>query len=216
MSDLSNIHGLYAIFFSYFRKKRMLNFLCQFAPSQQTRILDIGGTTYNWEIVECNAQITLVNITVPLNQNKDLKRNYICAVGDGTQLSYPDAVFDIGFSNSVIEHLGTYELQAKFADEIRRVGRSIWVQTPAKGFFVEPHLITPFIHFLPKRVQRRLLRNFTIWGWFQRPTQEKVDQFLAEIRLLTYDEMKALFPDCEVYVERFLGMPKAYIAVRER
>jgi len=101
-----------------------------------------------------------------------------------------------------------------FAQETRRVGRQIWVQTPAKSFFVEPHLITPFIHYLPKKIQEKLLRNFSILGLITRPSQEKVKVFLEEVRLLIYDEMAQLFPDCEIYIERFLDFAKAYIAVR--
>jgi hypothetical protein len=38
--------------------------------------------------------------------------------------------------------------------------------------------------------------------------------FLAEVRLLTYREVKELFPDCTILRERFFGMTKSYIAVR--
>ncbi len=36
-----------------------------------------------------------------------------------------------------------------------------------------------------------------------------------EIRLLTFKEMKSLFPDCEIIKERFLFFTKSYIAVRK-
>ena len=33
---------------------------------------------------------------------------------------------------------------------------------------------------------------------------------------LTFREFKALFPDCEIRRERFLGLTKSYVAVRRR
>lgn len=74
--------------------------------------------------------------------------------GDGRNLPYTNNEFDIVFSNSVIEHVGTFEDQKRFAEEIRRVAKSYWVQTPNRHFPVETHLIAPFIHFLPRNFQK--------------------------------------------------------------
>jgi hypothetical protein len=48
------------------------------------------------------------------------------------------------------------------------------------------------------------LRNFTVWGWITRLSQHYIDQLLDEIRLLSYSEMKQLFPDCIFEKEKFL------------
>lgn len=134
--------------------------------------------------------------------------------GDGCALPFADESFDVVFSNSVIEHVGTWERQCAFAAEARRVGRRLWIQTPAREFFIEPHLVAPFIHWLPAHWQRRLIRHATLRGWLERPDAAWVDRFLAEVRLLRLAEMRRLFPDCEILRERFLGLTKSYIAVR--
>ncbi|NIM61889.1 MAG: hypothetical protein GTO30_09600, partial [Acidobacteria bacterium] len=95
----------------------------------------------------------------------------------------------VGFSNSLIEHLGSRDRQAAFASEIRRVARGLWVQTPARCFPFEPHLLGFFVHYLPVRWQRRLVRHFTFWGLNSRPSQERIDRVLRETRLLDYSEM---------------------------
>ena len=209
-----NPQRIYDFFFPFFRTKRMKNFVKVFQPREETEILDVGGTPYNWTIIDIKSKITLLNVSIPVEYNS-LLDNFIFIKGDGTNMKYKDKEFDICFSNSVIEHLGTFKKQISFAREVRRVGRKIWVQTPARSFFFEPHWLGPFIHYFPVRVQRKLARYFTIRGWLMRPDQEYIDNFLSELRLLTYKEMKQLFPDCEIRVERFLGMAKAYIAVRK-
>ena len=135
--------------------------------------------------------------------------------GDGRQLDYRPSAFDIVFSNSVAEHLGTWADQQRFAAEIRRVGKAYWVQTPNRWFPFDPHLLALFVHYLPKAIQQHLLRYGTIWGLVIRPTRAQVAGFLAEVRLLTEREMRALFPDAQILVERFCGLNKSFIAVRQ-
>jgi len=208
-----NIHSLYALISPWFRRRRMARFAAVMRPTEQTQILDVGGYPGCWPEGECSAQVTCVNPDRTTGYVASARRRMLH--GDGCALAFEERSFDIGYSNSVIEHLGTWERQQQFAAELRRVGNALWVQTPARWFFIEPHLIAPFIHYLPKAAQRPLLRWFTVWGWLTRPTPAQVDAFLAEVRLLTAAEMRALFPDCRLERERFLGVfTKSYIAVR--
>jgi len=190
----------------------MNRFVEAFRPTAETTVLDVGGTPYNWEQIDARFPITLLN-TEPLEAD-GLDARYAVVQGSGKRLDFPDRSFDIAFSNSVIEHVGDLEAQRLFAEELRRVGRQVWVQTPARSFFFEPHLLTPFIHFLPLSWQRRLVRNFTLWGWITRPSRASVDRMLGELNLLDYATFRALFPDCEVRRERFLVFTKAFVAVR--
>lgn len=210
-----NIHSLYGFIFSLtgFRKKRMELFGEIMNLQDSNKILDVGGTAGNWNYIPVRPQITLLNLDVTHNRG-DYPGNVRFQAGDALNMPFADGEYDIAYSNSVIEHVYTWENQQRFANEISRVGRCVWVQTPAKEFFLEPHLITPFIHWLPLNWRRKLLRSFTVWGWIKRPTQEQVDEFLREVRLLTRAEMEALFPHCRIHVEQWLGMPKSYIAYR--
>jgi hypothetical protein len=183
-----------------------------FRPTAETTVLDVGGTSYNWEQIGARFPITLLN-TVP-QEADGLGAHFTLVQGSGTQLEFADRSFDIAFSNSVIEHVGPLEVQRAFAEELRRVGRQVWVQTPARSFFFEPHLLAPFIHFLPLSWQRRLVRNFSLWGWLTRPSQASVDGMLGGLRLLDYATFRSLFPDCEIRRERFMGFTKAFVAVR--
>jgi hypothetical protein len=112
----------------------------------------------------------------------------------------------------MIEHLGTWENQRQAANEMVRVGKRIWIQTPNKWFLVEPHLITPFIHWLPRTWQRALL-PYTMWGLIAKPDASYCDGFMREIRLLTLTEMRKLFPGFSIICEKFVFMNKSLIAI---
>ena len=207
-----NIHRLYGALSPIFRQRRMRRFAAAVAPRAGERILDVGGTAAFWADSGVAAHVTLVNREQADAGPGAEAFEFIAA--DGCALPFGDGSFDVLFSNSVIEHVGTWERQQAFAREARRVGRRLWVQTPAREFFVEPHLIAPFVHWLPRAGQRRLMRNFTVRGWIERPDAAAVEAFLDEVRLLRFSEMQALFPDCAILRERFLGLTKSYIAVR--
>jgi hypothetical protein len=210
-----NIHRLHSLFGRRFRSRRMRAFALKLRPSDHSTILDIGGYPGTWSHFPQKPSVVTLNLhAVDFLQTSDFPPIHT-AVGDGCSLDYGDGSFDIVFSNSVIEHLGSFERQHAFASEARRVGRSLWIQTPAKEFFVEPHLLAPFIHFLPVSFQRRLIRHFTTWGIVTKPSPAEVESFLQEVRLLSFAEMQELFPDCKIQRETFLGLTKSYIAIRE-
>jgi len=207
-----SIHRVYELLIRGFRRRRMQRFVDTFQPTDETTVLDVGGTPYNWEQIDARFPITLLNTEPSKIGDRDSRYEWV--QGSGTRLDFADQSFDIAFSNSVIEHVGSLEAQQTFARELRRVGRQLWVQTPARGFFFEPHLLAPFVHFLPLSWQRRLVRNFTLWGWITRPSRAAVDRMLEGLRLLDYATFRDLFPDCEIRRERFLGLTKAFVAVR--
>ena len=196
--------------FKIFRQRRMEEFYQRFGIRPETRVLDVGGREYNWSLAPFTPRVTILN----LERERDRPRQFEWVTGDARQLPFPDHAFDVVYSNSVIEHVGTAEDQRRFAAECQRVGRAYYVQTPNQSFPLEPHLFTPFIHWLPTKWQAPLLRNFTVWGWITRPDQAARDRYLNTTRMLRRRELKALFPDAEIWTERFLGLPKSFIAVR--
>ncbi len=214
MSKRDMIHKfVFGIVFRFTRTKRMRLFTRTIDPRDGESVLDVGGNDYNWQYVCRKLRVELLNLFVaPITIESPIEFNSV--KGDGTKLHYEDVSFDIGFSNSVIEHVGTKERQIEFANEIRRVGKKVWVQTPAREFFVEPHFFTPFVHWIPKSSRKWIVHWFSFWSWYWSASREETDAMVDELRLLSKREMQELFPDCRIVTERFLFMPKSYIAVR--
>jgi hypothetical protein len=212
-----NIHSLYARIFRIWRRRRFAWFLRRLAPRPEETLLDVGGVPSFWTAQpQPVARIDTLNVhPVPWDAARHPHHQIRVLVGDGCALNLGAGEYDIGFSNSVIEHVGSWERQQQFAAELRRVARRLWVQTPAFACPFEPHYLTPFIHYLPPSWRRHLARNFTVWGWLVRPTPAQVEFMVSTTRLLGKAEMRELFPDCDILTERLFGIfPKSYIAVR--
>ncbi|TKT77461.1 methyltransferase domain-containing protein [Aquamicrobium sp. LC103] len=204
-------HRLYGKYVApRFRGQRMALFQRLMQVSDRERIIDLGGAEDTWKMIAAEPSVTMVNLWGEAYRHS----RFVYEIGDACDLGHGDKSFDIAFSNSVIEHVGDWERQRRFAAEIRRVAPRYFVQTPNRYFPIEPHYMCLGIQFLPTTIFKKLLPWLSLWGLTIRPSREEIDASVAEIRLLTKDEMRELFPDAEIIEEKFLGMTKSIVAVR--
>lgn len=175
-------------------------------------ILDIGGTEDYWQMMEFadpEIRIVLVNLA----KQKVSHPQFESMVGDATKLDhFADKSVDLVYSNSVIEHLYTADAQKQMADEIRRVGCNYFVQTPNYYFFMEPHWVFPFFQFLPFGCKVWLTRGFHLGHIGKITDKNEAVRQVKEIRLLTVAQMKELFPEANIYREKFLLFTKSIVA----
>jgi hypothetical protein len=197
------------------RARRFQLFERMVAPlPRPLRIIDIGGTNEFWEqrawAGRDDVSITLVNLEAPERRHENIHPT----AGDATDLAdHADNSFDVAFSNSVIEHLFTFENQARMATEIRRVAPAYWVQTPNFWFPVEPHFLVPAWHWLPEDARVAILRRRGV-GWAGRcPDPVHARRVVEEHRLMRRGELARLFPDARIVGERFGGLVKSWTAV---
>ena len=202
---------------SRLRRRRFEVFRClvrQLPPP--VTVLDVGGTVRFWKMLPDEAlrglTVTLLN-RVPLSD--PLPGGFGSVLGDARDLSqFEDHAFDVVFSNSVIEHVGGPQDQIQMAQEVRRVGRLYYVQTPNRRFPIEPHFQFPLFQYLPESAQVALLRRLSL-GWYDRISHSDEAKAVARsIRLLSKREFRALFPDGIVFTEWFMGLPKSFVAIR--
>lgn len=202
--------------FQYFRSRRMRLFEKTFPITPETRILDVGGSPLIWEFTRVHPRLTMLNLPSALERGRS---GFQQVGGDGCMLPFKEKSFDIVFSNSVIEHVGSETAQQLFAAEAARVGRAYWIQTPNRRFPIEVHLMLPFIHFLPKRVQRAIISRFTVWQILVKPTPAErafyIEHFLNDLRLLDRRHLQRLFPRAIILKERIAGLTKSLIAVQK-
>ena len=208
-----NIHSIYKLFFRIYRIRRLKRFASLFDLTSNATLLDVGGSSYFWELCKEIGvpipQVTILNLgEAPAGLDPAMQ----WVIGDARAIPFLDQSFDYVFSNSVIEHVGDDASQFKMAREIRRVGRNYFVQTPDRRFPFEPHLLTPLIHWLPRRYYERLVPRFTLRHWLNGSAED--DAEIMGIRLLNRNRMKSLFPDGTLLVERTAGWPKSLIAFR--
>jgi SAM-dependent methyltransferase len=117
---------------------------------------------------------------------------------DGRALPFADDEFDIAFSNAVVEHVdGGREGQRRFAHELARVARHVFVTTPNRFFPIEVHTLLPFAHWLPSPLREQAIR---------------ARGFDATLDLLGPRELASLFP----YSVRVLNRGMTLIAIGPR
>ncbi len=169
-------------------------------------VLDVGGRASYWD------NVGLRDVERMLVVNTD-ERELVAGTGtsifeyeraDGRDLwEYGSQTFDLVHSNSVIEHVGGWLDMAAMAGEVRRVGRSGWIQTPAWGFPIEPHFRAPFLHWFGGPLQRRMM-SLSFESHFRHLPLERRRGNIDGVNLLSRREFEHLFPGCDLYIERLV------------
>ncbi len=206
-------------FVNQFRQKRfelLKNGIEKLIQKDHFKILDIGGDIQYWKNIGWQhpaCKIHLLNLyesKVPENETDQ----FSSSVGNGLSLEYKKGEVDLIFSNSVIEHVGSYANQQIFAGEVRRVSDKYIVQTPSIWFPLEPHSLIPLFQFLPHPIRALLIMTFNINYFPKAKTYKAAIKVSHSTLMFTHKRFKQLFPEAEIQVERFFGIPKSYTAIK--
>ena len=185
-------------------------------PDKKFSVIDLGGDVNYWQQLNWqlpNVQTTLLNL-YENKINDDLKSNFISIQGNALEAPFDSKSFDLVFSNSVIEHVGSYENQEKFANEVRRLSDKYIVQTPSLWFPLEPHSLIPLFQFIPHRIRALLIMVFNI-NYFPKAKSYKEALNTSKTTLMfTKKRFKKLFPEADIQVEKLFGIPKSFTAVK--
>ena len=176
------------------------------------KIVDIGGYDKFWQQLNSFFHLEFSPILVNISKDWINNFNYISVVGNGRDLSFiKDKAFDIAFSNSVIEHISKLEDQMKMINNLRRVAKYYFIQTPAFVFPLEPHFLFPFFHWLPLKIRIWFVMHFNL-GWFNKASNEiEAKKIVESIRIMKKKEFNFLQVNASIITEKFYFIPKSYI-----
>jgi ubiquinone/menaquinone biosynthesis C-methylase UbiE len=208
------------------RARRATIFLQHLNPSDNDRILDLGGGdgSHIASIVPFRRNVWVADIQAPLLEKARRRFGFHTALLDESgDLPFSDAYFDIVFCSSVIEHVTVdkrdlrlyrsdrkfrrvaLERQQKFANEISRVGKSYFVQTPYKYFPIESHTWLPVVIELLPRASKIAVIDFSNRFWIKWAS--------PDWHLLSVSQVRRLFPNATLLFERSFGFRKSIMAI---
>lgn len=183
-------------------------------------ILDLGGTETYWRIgadfIRANRHRLSITMVNPEPQPVSDRGIFTFHAGSATEPAlFTGRSFDLVHSNSVIEHVGSWQAFEDFAANARQLAPRYYIQTPNHWFPYEPHFRFPGFQYLPAAVRARLIMRFSL-GFFDRiGDRAEADDIIRHHRLLSTREMRELFPDGQVFHEKAFGMNKSIIAMRD-
>jgi len=141
------------------REKQFEIFWKYIKPKKNFKVLDVG-IRKDETLVDSNffekrypfsERLTAISVEDVSTLSKKYPKIKFRKVLAGQRLPFPDKFFDIAVSWATIEHVGTRNQQKFFSKELFRVGKRIFITTPNKDFFYEPHSGLFFAHWLPQR-----------------------------------------------------------------
>lgn len=131
-------------------------------PNKQTRVLDVGVTS-DETLKDSNLferlykyQDKLVAATVedPIKFKKLYPNISVRKIYPNKKLPFKDKSFDAVVAWATLEHVGDYQKQEKFINELTRVGKKVFLTTPYRGCIYEPHSGLFFIHMFSLKLFR--------------------------------------------------------------
>ncbi len=187
-----------------YRRNRFRFFLKTLIPHQKELVLDLGGGSGSYFISVYPNKNRVILADRSLESVIEAKQQFTwlkAIVVDGCRLPFRDKSVPLIFCNSVIEHVA---LQEDFAEEIQRVARGYFVQTPNKLFPLDTHYLIPLFQFLPRFLQRLVYERLG-GGWWRMRCRQYQD-----IHYLSAKMLRRLFPKSKIERERFLWLTKSF------
>lgn len=212
------------------REKRASVFRDSFLLDKNTKILDLGsenGSNIHAVLQGTDVKpenVYIADIDSSLIEEGATRYGFVpVLINELKQLPFNDGFVDIVYCSSVIEHVTvpkekvwsmysgkefkneSFNRQKEFANEIQRIGKQYFIQTPYKHFPIESHTWLPFIACLPRRMMIPVLKVTNLF-W--------VKKTAPDWHLLNREEMYSLFKEAKIISEKSIGLTKSIMAIK--
>ncbi len=199
------------------RSRRWEVFRHAFPEVENMAVLDLGGTAEAWRRAPVKPKtVVVLNLTEPGTSDDPSVTPVAgdaCNARAALAAAGIDQQFDLVFSNSLLEHVGGHASRAAVASEVAALAPYHWVQTPNRYFPVEPHWLFPGMQFLPVRLRVTVAEK---WPLSHTPptSHQDAQENVLWTELIGVSELRAYFPESEIFKERMAGLTKSITAVR--
>lgn len=198
----------------YVLREQFELFLKNFRPKSEDKVIDVGVSGFE-TLPEINffekkypypERLTAASIDQPLDFYKKYPRIKFVQFAAGKSLPFADKSFEIAVSWATLEHVGDKERQKFFLSELFRIGKKVFVTTPYRGCFYEPHAELFFVHWLPRK-------------WFKKICHLLKKDFWASednLRCLWIRELRELLPEgkkAEIIVYKIFGFIPSHLII---
>ena len=98
---------------------------------------------------------------------------------------------DLVISNATIEHVGNFENQIKMCDNVINLSKKYFIiMTPNRFHPLEFHTKIPIIHWLPKKIHRKILRLFGLKFFAEEKNLNLLSQYDFELIMRELNQNK--------------------------
>jgi ubiquinone/menaquinone biosynthesis C-methylase UbiE len=158
--------GSLAVRIAGYQRRKMFKAFLAIGITASDTILDVGVTSdrsydhsnYLEAWYSYKSKITAVGIDEGAAFLRETYPGVRYVKGDGRSLPFADDSIDYVHSSAVLEHVGNAVQQMAFIAEARRVARKgVFLTTPNRWYPIEFHTVLPIVHWLPRKVFRRIL-----------------------------------------------------------
>lgn len=91
------------------------------------------------------------------------------------------------------------------------MGNHYYLQTPNRFFLIEPYFLFPLFQVFPLKFKEFLVYYFKMSFMPKGKTKREARKIGNEVKLLSYDDLKKLFPKASIKKEKMFGLTKSFM-----